>query len=299
MKKSLSISVVIITANRQRLLNRCLSSLYRQSIPPQNVVVVDGSDKRVLTQNVINTWKKRLPIRLLYDEKKSIPYARNLGAQTARGDIIVYLDDDLAAHKDYIVRIRNHFVNDPGLAAVFGRILNARPDNLYAATQYAYYDRGLRKFFPDLKSIEPMTNGRILDCEVMGIRKSVLTDLPFPHRPSGYRHDDVELGIRLLQKGKRICFDPAINARAIPRSTFASLYRMVLNEGFWDGFVEKRYQINLRNSPSPLPFIPWIWRTIHTSNYRYLRACSFGALLMLYPITSRIGNAWYRLTHPL
>lgn len=299
MKTNLSVSVVIVTANRQHVLNRCLSSLYRQSVPLQDIVVVDGSNIHASTQNIVTMWKNRLPIRLLQDKKRSIPYARNLGAQTARGDIIAYLDDDLAAHKDYIVRIRAHFVNDPGLAAVFGRILNARPDNLYASTQYAYYDRGLRQFFPDLKSVEPVTNGRILDCEVMGIRKSVLTGLRFPHRPTGYRHDDVELGIRLIQKGKRIRFDPAINARAIPRCTFASLYRMVLNEGFWDGFIERRYNINLRNSPHPLPCIPWVWRTMHTAGYRYPRAWLFGALLVLYPVTSRLGNAWYKLTHPL
>ena len=46
--------------------------------------------------------------------------ARNIGAAQARGDVLVFVDADVAAHPDALERIRQRLADDPGLTAIFG-----------------------------------------------------------------------------------------------------------------------------------------------------------------------------------
>jgi glycosyltransferase involved in cell wall biosynthesis len=285
-----TISVVVLTRNRPKLLSQCVNSLLNQTIKPLEIIIVDGS---------ASTPEVRLGslIKVLHDTKHSISSARNLGAKNAHGDIIVYLDDDLVASKDYLSRIRKHFIQDPTLAAVTGRITNALPDNIYAATIYAFYLRGLTRMYPSLSKAQPLTSGRMLDCEIMGIRKKIIQTTPFPERSSGHRHDDVELGLLLIRARKHIVFDPTIVAKAYPRTSLVSYIDAIFRDGYWNAFIEKMYTVNIRAALYHLPLLPWIFKTVRLSGFSPLRKIQFGILLLSYPVISRIGKLWYMM-HP-
>lgn len=291
------ISLVILTANRQPLLTRCLTSVARQTIQADEVIVVDGSAEPNNTKRVLEKFKHIVPVRHIRETRRSIPYARNLGVKKSHGDIIVFLDDDLAASPDYLSRMRERLMqNDAG--AVMGKIENSTPKNIYAATQYAYYERGLRRAFGDITKPRPVTWGRMLDLEISGFKKTTLDTFGFPKRPHGFRHDDVELGIRIIRKKKRILFDPAVTARSIPRTHLLPLLVMIFSDGYWNAFIEKIYRTNLRNAPHPLPFLPWWYTTIRQSPFTFTERIGFGMLLIAYPVISRMGAGWYALTQP-
>lgn len=289
-----TISVVILTSDRPHLLEKALQSVHRQTVLPIEVVIVDGSTR--LHKETIATIKAHT--RTLHIIKRntrhSIPYGRMLGAKTAHGDIVVYLDDDCVATPTYLSSFLRHFRRNPALTAVIGRIKNTHDTNVYAATQYAYYHRGLRHFFPTLRSTEPLRFGRILDCEVMGIRKDTLLAFGFPERHRRYRNDDVELGLRLIQAGKRIIFDPNITAWATPRTALLPLVTAAFWNGLSDACTADIYHVDLRASPYPTFFPAWFIREIGSAQrFTLLQRCQYALLLILFPTVSRIGKLWY------
>jgi len=80
------ISVIIPTRNRDHYLAEAVESVLQQDIPDFELIVVnDGATSPILTD-------KRITI-INSGQKGAVP-ARNLGLETASGDIIAWLDDD-------------------------------------------------------------------------------------------------------------------------------------------------------------------------------------------------------------
>ncbi|MFZ4288414.1 glycosyltransferase family 2 protein [Variovorax sp. HJSM1_2] len=86
-----TLSVVVITYQRDALLAECLKSLSQQTLPLHEVVVVDdggsGSARAVVEQFGAQ-------FHYVWQPNGGQPKARNLGSRTATGDWIAYLDDD-------------------------------------------------------------------------------------------------------------------------------------------------------------------------------------------------------------
>lgn len=93
MDKSL-VSAIITTHNRLELLQRAVNSVFTQSYPNIELIVVnDGSDDGT------DAWCKSLGKRIKYiqidaKDSKGGNYARNLGIKEAAGVYIAFLDDD-------------------------------------------------------------------------------------------------------------------------------------------------------------------------------------------------------------
>ena len=86
-----SISVIIPTWNREKLVTRALDSVFTQSHPPDEVIVVDDGS----TDNTCNVVSEHYPkVKLLQQENKGVSAARNSGIQSAAGDWICLLDSD-------------------------------------------------------------------------------------------------------------------------------------------------------------------------------------------------------------
>jgi glycosyltransferase involved in cell wall biosynthesis len=110
-----TISVVIPVKNDGLLLERCLECLARQSVPPDEVIVVDnGSDD--LTSIVAAWWGA---IRV-YQPSPGIPAASSAGYDAARCEVIARLDADSEPPMDWVERVLGSFSDDPELAAVTG-----------------------------------------------------------------------------------------------------------------------------------------------------------------------------------
>lgn len=91
------ISVIIPVYNEQDSLKGCLESLGGQSYKPLEIIVVDdGSTDK--SQEIA----KRLKAILLKQNHRGPGVARNLGAQNARGNILVFVDADMVFEKDFI-----------------------------------------------------------------------------------------------------------------------------------------------------------------------------------------------------
>jgi glycosyltransferase involved in cell wall biosynthesis len=97
---AIEVSVVIPTFNRPALLSRCLQALINQSVTCETyeiIVVTDGPDEETL-RSVAHIKNQFLSYPLIscisLDKKKGPAAARNLGWRSARGELILFTDDD-------------------------------------------------------------------------------------------------------------------------------------------------------------------------------------------------------------
>lgn len=144
----MEISVIIPTYNRQEDLTDALNSILNQSIIPGEVIIVDDSDNREIFHKMNEKRAEFLQKKsdLIYlrnwTKQKSITAARNIGMSAAKGEIILFLDDDVILNKDYINKILEVFLQFPEAVGVQGFITNfpllSRPKYLNALAKIFY-----------------------------------------------------------------------------------------------------------------------------------------------------------------
>ncbi len=85
------VSIVICTYNRAEMLKQTMASIFAQTYRPVEIVVIDdGSTDN--TEEVINDYRDRA---FCYSqENKGVAAARKAGCKVAKGEYIVFQDDD-------------------------------------------------------------------------------------------------------------------------------------------------------------------------------------------------------------
>ena len=93
---SCDVSVVIPTYNSSATLLRALDSLYGQSLPPREIIVVDdGSDDWEQSRLIATSYPDCIAIRFIHMDKNQGPsVARNIGISAAQGRYLAFLDSD-------------------------------------------------------------------------------------------------------------------------------------------------------------------------------------------------------------
>jgi len=114
------ISVVIPVLNEEKLLAGCLKSLRHQDYKGEYEIVVADNGSTDGTARIAREFGVRV---IPCPEKKSVFYARQVGADAARGDIIAQADADTIYPVGWLKRIADHFVAHPEVVALTGRFL--------------------------------------------------------------------------------------------------------------------------------------------------------------------------------
>jgi glycosyltransferase involved in cell wall biosynthesis len=125
-------SVVVPTFQRADALERCLAALAAQTLECDRfevIVVDDGS--RVSPRAVVERAAAVLDVRLLEQSNAGPASARNAGARAARGEYVVFTDDDCRPDPGWLRAIDATAARHPG-CAIGGRVVNALGDGLYS-----------------------------------------------------------------------------------------------------------------------------------------------------------------------
>lgn len=98
-------TVIICTYNRADSLKDTLRAMSRQEVPVAlgwEVVVVDNNS-RDHTKAVVDEYMARLPnLRYAFEPEQGLSHARNHGIAAARGDILLFTDDDVLPEPDWL-----------------------------------------------------------------------------------------------------------------------------------------------------------------------------------------------------
>lgn len=98
--KDVGITAVVATYNRSNILCECLISLINSHLIRQ-IIIVDDSGKEHITRNELFIKKLKEAnrhveiIHIETHKKNGSPKARNIGAQYAKYEIVIFVDDDM------------------------------------------------------------------------------------------------------------------------------------------------------------------------------------------------------------
>lgn len=282
------LSVIIPTRNRARFLRNALESVQQQAadVAYEIIVVDNGStdDTRQVVKalNASLNADDRRGIRYLYDDRPGLHIGRHHGAEEARGEILLYGDDDIVASPDWVAEIvRCH--QDSRVGVVGGKVVpqwQAEPPPWVEAFRdyLSLLDLG-----DDIRRLH--TANEICGCN-LSIRRDVLFRVggfnpdSMPPEFIKYRGDgETALMNKVLRSGYRLVYNgKAIVEHVIPphRLTMDYFKRRAFRQGISDSFTDIRaaHGLDLGDRGRAVGFLDYASRGIRACK-RYVRSWLF------------------------
>ena len=115
-----SIAIVIPNHKRPKLLERLLSSIFTATFPESlvGIWVVENGGKAG-AEDICQRYNKRFPVHYCYAVMANLSNARNVGAQNANADFIIFFDDDLRCDQNTLVAY-NSSIQQYGHSCFYG-----------------------------------------------------------------------------------------------------------------------------------------------------------------------------------
>lgn len=249
-------TVIIPTYNRPGRLARLVACLAEQEGDALAEVLVCDDGSSTDTTGAIAQYRERVPgLRVLWQPDLGFRagQARNMGIREARGQVLVFLDDDLLLPRDFVA---TH------VAAHVGRV-NGSPDRRVVCG-FRHRTEGAVEGSPSLETIRAgFPDDRVvhLGPEGAGIAAHphpwffvYSCNLSVPNDPEtvwfndsfvGWGMEDIELGYRLVRAGYQVVVEP--RARVLhsesrdPRDPFRCEERGI--EPCYDSYVSNTVQL--------------------------------------------------------
>lgn len=200
------LSVVVPTHQRRELILTLVEALGRQEVtqPFEAVVVVDGSTDG--TAVALRSRSFPFPLTVIEQTNSGAAIARNRGVEAARGEVILFLDDDMEPDPGLV---QAHLAaHDDGAEAVVGAIPlhPGSPDNIMAQSVGEWADElAARCARPGYRlGVNDIFTGQL------SIRRSLFVELGgFDERFTAggtFGNSDIDFGHRLVSQGHAVVF---------------------------------------------------------------------------------------------
>ena len=148
------LSVIIPAYNNPEMLRKCLESVYDSNYKNFEVIVVDSASPNKAVSDVA----KEVNCKLITLEKDyGVANARNIGADNAKGDILVFFDPDIVLEKDTLANFSLAH-EDPKVKIVQCQVDNKSLKPGFAADLIAViWEHQLNEMYPNPSFISTMS----------------------------------------------------------------------------------------------------------------------------------------------
>ncbi len=215
--ENMSISVILCTYNRCQSLRRALESVAASRMPENavwKIVVVDNNSSDA-TPSVVREFEAKHPgrFRYIFESKPGKSNALNRGIADTNAEVLAFMDDDVIVDPDWLWNLTKIFEDEKyvGSGGVILPETNFKQPK-WLDTSYRYSLAPLAMFDLGPKSGElrepPFGTNMAFRREVFRRFGVFRCDLG-PHPDSEIRGEDTEFGMRVLQGGGRLWYEPA------------------------------------------------------------------------------------------
>jgi glycosyltransferase involved in cell wall biosynthesis len=219
MLPKIRLSVVLCTRDRAAALQESLKSWEKVSIPSglnAELLVVDNGSRDNTSAIVKNASITHSLVRYLYDGRKGKSNALNSALASARGEFILFTDDDVYPAVDWIEQLIAPLMNDT-CDAVTGRI------TLAPHLQKAWMSSMHKWWMASSDDAQPHEGIRELIGANMAFKRSVLRRVPGFDSELGPGAlgltEDTLFGWQLVKAGLRVGYAPTAHATHHPHKS--------------------------------------------------------------------------------
>ena len=201
----MDISIIIPTLNAEHEIEALLIALDRQSIQPNEILVVDSASE----DKTIELVQKHKRVRLLEIDRQVFNHGttRDMALNESSGDFVCFLTQDaVPVSDDYLKRLVAPMVEDSNIALVSGRQLpkaNARR-----------FEQLVRDFnYPDTPSVRSKD-----DLKKFGIKTFFASDTCSAYRRTAYlecggfdhvnTNEDMLMAAKFIASGMKVAYEP-------------------------------------------------------------------------------------------
>ncbi|MHC0442722.1 glycosyltransferase family 2 protein [Flavobacterium sp. 3-210] len=234
-------SLIICTYMRPEPLLKLLQSVKKQTLYPDEILIIDGSLNNETKTILEGNHFKNLNYFLVNDESRGLTKQRNFGIKNVGQniEIVCFLDDDTILEPDYFFETIKTFELNNDISGVGGVAVNENKwklkeeniiynKNKFYLFECYYYKEGLRNIARNIFGLEsnlgpgkmpsyshgrtcgfPLT-GKTYEVDLligmsMSFRKSVFDKINFSVFFEGYGlYEDADFSLRALQFGKNV-----------------------------------------------------------------------------------------------
>ncbi|MBK5295261.1 MAG: glycosyltransferase family 2 protein [Acidobacteriia bacterium] len=224
--RQMRLSAIIATKNRAATLSGTLETILRQTVPVDDLVIVDQSadastrDLIARFARDLRTADAALPeVIYLYDPTLSgAGAARNAGIERAGGDLLIFLDDDVLLEENFFEQLAAAYEGNPELGGVQGIITNySRPPLRGRLLEEFFFigpfrDERMPIYWnaEHLRHQSPIPVRKFTSC-LMSVKRSALGPDRFDADYNG-RGEDIDLSWRVSERYPLV-IAPAARAR--------------------------------------------------------------------------------------
>lgn len=264
------VSVIATVLNEGESIRQLMDSLCAQTRRPDEVIVVDGGS-RDTTVAVIESYRDRLPLRVVVEPGANISRGRNIAAKHATGDILAITDAGVRLEPAWLAELVAPFESDSALGVVAGFFV-PDPQTVFEAAMGA-------TVLPQVADIDPATF--LPSSRSVAVRRSAFEAV------GGYPEwldycEDLIFDLRLKQVTPPFAFAPGALAHFRPRGSIRAFYKQYYLYARGDGKANlwrKRHLIRYATYLIGLPVIvalalvvsPWFWLALLAGGIIYCR----------------------------
>lgn len=200
------VSVIFPTLNRGRIVIESIEDVLAQNYSSYEIIVADQSDDdKVLKEFCLKNPK----IKYLHLDTKGSPQARNAAIKMAKGDILLFFDDDIRIKDSNFIGYHVENYRDKEVGLVGGRVINIhdrKTANLGEAGRLKFW--GLKKVTnfesKQRQEIDHALGGNL------SVRKNITEKVGgFRMIYSGNAHlEETDFCLRVKRTGCKLIYDP-------------------------------------------------------------------------------------------
>jgi GT2 family glycosyltransferase len=159
--------VIILTHNGKGLLGPCIASVQRSRYPRFEVIIVDNASSDDTVANSMKEHSADGNFRVVRNDRNlGFAEGNNIGANHARGELLVFINDDTQVSPNWLDELTKTATVEPSVAIVLPRIIwDASPDGLLVGNVDRYGNPSLVDLRPHLKESngsEPSGNAHLV-----------------------------------------------------------------------------------------------------------------------------------------
>ena len=261
------LSIVIPTRNRPELLANSVNALLNQAGDVDHqieiIVVNDGSTLDIvspLNDLVIHHNYKDLGLIHIHHQSPSGPAAaRNLGVREAKGEIILFLGDDIIAAPGLIqTHTTGHTIDYPEEYYAILGLAELAPE-LQRTPFTQWWQRWNFRYWLLLENMRSPDFSFFYSNNLSLKRSFLLSNGLFDETFRYPAYEDSELGTRLIQRGLQIIFNPTARAEHWHNiNLYTACRRMIIKGQAYDLFVKKTKLLGLSKIWMAIGTGPWM-----------------------------------------